>query len=70
MVLVLVPRPLRGISAYRLLEEAAWNRIRLAVLEKTGHACGYCGAKGGGLTCHEKWLYLEPKALPNWSGWP
>ncbi len=54
----LVPRPLWGISAYRLLGRGrAWKTIRQAALEASDQQCSICGSTETGLTCHERWDY-------------
>lgn len=54
----LVPRPLWGISAYRLLGRGkAWRAIRQATLEAGGQECSICRSTESGLTCHERWSY-------------
>lgn len=54
----LVPKPLFGISAYRLLGRGAeWKAIRLDTLRASGNRCSVCGTGGKGLTCHESWDY-------------
>lgn len=54
----LVPEPLWGISAYRLLRRGArWKQIRRDTLEALGHLCSVCGAASPPLSCHEKWNY-------------
>lgn len=54
----LVPEPLWGISAYRLLGRGArWKQIRRDTLEGAGHRCSVCSASSPPLICHEKWDY-------------
>jgi hypothetical protein len=59
----LVPKPLWGISAYRLLGRGAkWKVIHLDVLNTNGHRCSTCGARGK-LSCHERWDYAENRGI-------
>jgi hypothetical protein len=59
----LVPKPLWGISAYRILGRGVvWKAIRGDILEDARHRCSICGCKEGQLTCHEKWLYNDKRA--------
>jgi hypothetical protein len=58
----LVPKPLWGISAYRLLgRNATWKAIRQDALRSTGNCCSLCGTGGKGLTCHERWDYDDSR---------
>ena len=60
----LVPRPLWGISAYRLLRRRApWKRIRNATLEEAGRRCSVCGETTPPLFCHERWCYNDKKGV-------
>lgn len=54
----LVPRPLWGLSASRLLPRRSWEAIRKDVLAEASHRCWACGvAREKGLVCHEVWAY-------------
>jgi hypothetical protein len=54
----LVPRPLWGVSAYRVLGRgAAWRAIRLDTLEAASNRCAICRSPTAPLSCHEKWHY-------------
>ena len=54
----LVPRPLWGISAARLLPRAKWQRIRIDALEASRGACVVCGAvREKGMIGDEEWDY-------------
>lgn len=54
----LVPRPLWGQSAYRLLTRKEWAAIRRDVLQEAAERCVICGERPEkGLTCHERWHY-------------
>ena len=72
----LVPRPLWGISAYRLLKRgAAWKRIRAEALSKSGDRCALCGAAGpppgfgdARLYCHEVWRYDDRNGVATLRG--
>jgi hypothetical protein len=58
----LVPKPLWGISAYRLLgRNAKWRAIRQDALRASGNQCSVCGTGGKGLTCHESWNYDDKR---------
>lgn len=60
----LVPSPLWGRSAARLLPRAGWRRVRARQIEAVGHACQVCGhAPDKGLICHERWLLEPPRAI-------
>ena len=59
----LVPAPLWGRSAYRLLGRGAhWKAIRRDTLQAASHRCSICGSDKGQLSCHEKWRYNERRA--------
>jgi hypothetical protein len=59
----LVPAPLFGRSAYRMLEKRkAWKIIRQDALGKAGQCCEACGTTQGQLSCHEKWDYDDTEA--------
>ncbi len=57
----LVPRPLWGISAYRLLDRPVWKAIRKNAIEAARNRCSICGNAKGLLTCHEKWSYDDER---------
>jgi hypothetical protein len=64
----LVPQPLWGKSAHRVLKRSTWDRIRAAVKEADGPQCSICGVSGAPagyrserLYCHEVWHYDEDK---------
>jgi Bles03-like protein len=58
----LVPKPLFGFSAYRLLGRGAkWKAIRQDALRATRNRCSVCGAGGKGLSCHECWDYDDER---------
>lgn len=57
----LVPSPLWGRSAARLLPTADWRRVRARHLAAVGPACEVCGRRQDkGLVCHERWLHDRP----------
>lgn len=60
----LVPTPLQGRSAYRMLgSRAVWKKqIRPEALERTNHCCVVCGSSGERLICHDKWRYDDQNA--------
>ena len=54
----LVPEPLWGLSAYRLLKQSQWQRIRRDALAAAASACAICGAiRDKGMVCDEEWVY-------------
>jgi hypothetical protein len=54
----LVPKPLWGISAYRLLPARVWKRIRAEALEAAGGSCSVCGERREkGMVADEVWAY-------------
>lgn len=54
----LIPRPLFGHSAHRLLPTSAWRRVRQRELDRSGPACEVCGRQvDRGLVAHERWLH-------------
>lgn len=60
----LVPRPLWGLSVYRALKGARWDRLRREVLEDAGRRCQPCGdTRERGMVCHEVWEYDDPDAV-------
>lgn len=59
----LVPSPLWGLSASRLLRQSVWRRVRARHLDTAGHACEVCGKRQQkGLVCHERWHHDHPGA--------
>src|SRR5712691_9288507 len=64
----LVPSPLWGINAHKLLGRgSAWKRIRSDALEASGHRCEICGETpspiyGDPLICLELWRYDDNRA--------
>jgi hypothetical protein len=64
----LVPRPLWGRSAYRILGRgASWRRIRQDTLESALQRCAICNRgtaeTSRPLTCHEVWQYDDENNL-------
>ena len=64
----LVPKPLWGYSAYRLLGRSAWKAIRQDVLNAAKNSCEPCGVTPSPLdrdplTCHERWHYDDKKRV-------
>lgn len=63
----LIPSPLWGVSAYRLLgRNKHWKLIRADVLEAAGDKCEICGREKRPvrqvyLICHELWDYNDKK---------
>jgi len=56
----LVPAPLWGVSAYRLLPSSAWRKIRGQVLQDLEGTCSVCShSQERGMICHEVWEYDE-----------
>ncbi len=52
----LVPRPLWGVSAYRILSRTRWNKIRALVLYQAANTCFVCAkVQDKGMVCHEVW---------------
>lgn len=65
----LVPKPLWGKSAYRLLgRRAPWKAIRRDTLEAAGHRCSICGGTRGQLSCHERWRYDDKRGRATLAG--
>jgi len=60
----LVPEPLWGKSAYKMLGgRAAWKkRIRPDALTKSDNRCGICESAEERLICHDKWQYDDKAA--------
>src|SRR5580704_3671740 len=59
----LVPRPLWGISAPRVLKKStAWRAIRLETFAEAGNKCEFCNT-GTQLECHDKWKYDDKKCV-------
>jgi hypothetical protein len=64
----LVPEPLWGHSAYRLLGRSSWKAIRKDVLNAAKNSCQPCGITpspldSDPLTCHEQWHYDDKKRV-------
>ena len=60
----LVPEPLWGLSAYRLLKQSQWLRIRRDALAAAAGTCAICGAvREKGTVCDEEWAYEGGVAL-------
>src|SRR5262249_5898098 len=59
----LVPKPLFGISLYRLLPRAKWELIRNQELTISKNRCAICLDVGPGLICHEQWFYDDGKSI-------
>jgi hypothetical protein len=60
--LELVPEPLWGISACKLVRPSSlWRAIRGDVLERAGHRCQACREITPPLYCHEQWRYEDGK---------
>jgi hypothetical protein len=65
----LVPAPLWGVSAYRLLKNGTkWKSIRSDRIAAAQERCEVCGNKpsplhGNPLTCHEVWDYDDKKKI-------
>lgn len=58
------PRPLWGVSAYRLLTRSQWQRIRGDALTAAANTCSVCGAvREQGMVCDEEWIYAHGRAL-------
>jgi hypothetical protein len=54
----LVPQPLWGLSAARLLPQSKWRRIRADAMDESGGACVVCGAaREKGMVGDEVWDY-------------
>ena len=67
--LELVPETLWGISACNVLGgRAAWQRIRIAELNRAGHRCDTCGGTSKPLYCREQWRYDDENAVATLSG--
>jgi hypothetical protein len=53
-----VPRPLWGLSAYRLLGRGSkWKKIRMDAVAAAGNRCSVCRVELQTFTCHEQWQY-------------
>jgi hypothetical protein len=60
----LVPKPLWGISAYRLFKRGAkWKSIRRAQFASAKGKCSVCEAPATLLICHEKWDYDDDHCI-------
>jgi hypothetical protein len=56
----LVPEPLWGVSAARLLAGVRWKRIRADAMEACGGVCVVCGAtREKGMIGDEEWEYAD-----------
>lgn len=54
----LVPRPLWGMSAQKLLKNRRiWETIQQDAFSSCHHRCSICGAESEGLHCHDEWEY-------------
>lgn len=59
----LVPRPLWGLSAKRLLSQSQWRQIRSDVLAKARNTCAVCGSsRKTRMVCDEVWSYNQAVA--------
>ncbi len=61
----LVPVPLWGRSAYRMLgSRGIWKKkIRPDALAHANNRCSLCGSNGDRLICHDKWQYDDSRAI-------
>src|SRR5687767_9775477 len=60
----LVPSPLWGRSASRLLSRSDWRRLRQAVLQEAEGHCQVCGdEQEKGMVAHEVWAYNDDDAV-------
>jgi hypothetical protein len=60
----LVPEPLWGVSAYRVLGKSTpWKAIRQDTLNKASNRCQFCESEGPQLACHDKWEYDDRKCI-------
>jgi hypothetical protein len=69
----LVPKPLWGINAHKLLDDSAWEEIRQVALAEAQHTCECCGFQPGqvvrvALICHEVWEYDEKAGTATLTG--
>lgn len=66
----LVPAPLWGRSAYRMLgQRVIWKKkIRPDALTAANNRCCICGAADGRLICHDKWQYDDKNATATLAG--
>lgn len=66
----LVPAPLWGRSAYRMLgTRAIWKKkIRPDALAAASKRCCLCGTADDRLICHDKWQYDDEKAIATLAG--
>lgn len=53
---VLIPRPLWGVNAHRLLDRQQWSKIRRNIFSRDNHRCVICEALGQ-LECHEVFTF-------------
>ena len=60
----LVPEPLWGLSAYRLLGRGSkWKRIREDALRVASNRCSVCGDATNQLQCNEQWRYDDKRGI-------
>lgn len=60
----LVPEPLWGLSASKLLTRKQWSRIRLDTLSRASSRCSHCGTyRDKGQICHEIWDYDDKAGI-------
>lgn len=60
----LVPQPLWGVTACRLLRaRAPWKAIRNATLKAAGDRCSICGHTSPPLFCHEQWRHNDKNGV-------
>jgi hypothetical protein len=69
----LIPEPLWGISASRLLgrKSKSWREIRASALASAGDACAACDQEspgGRGMVCDELWKYDDQEQVAELSG--
>lgn len=66
----LVPKPLWGRSAFRMLRQrATWTKqIRPDALAKSKHSCELCGCNSERLICHDKWQYDDRNSTATLAG--
>ena len=60
----LVPEPLWGTSAHRLLGHTKpWATIRKAALQAAENSCSVCRTTQSRLSCHDQWRYEDNKGV-------
>jgi len=65
----LVPKPLWGVSAAKLLKSTDWRQIRATVLERYRSRCVWCGVRlQQGMICHEIWAYDDKSCIATLTG--